>query len=275
MKDFNTLGWSYATPSEHMTAQHSQIENRKTVTDSYRLISPQTLGPAQSDQFPNWEKSKFWTLSTPGNGQKDRFAHHVITVDPNGGSTRPEPSFTGEGIIFVVSGELVLNVEGTTAGLTDGGFCYVPAGFVWALVNISNEPAVCHWIRKSYVEDATLGEPEAVFDQDKTPIGIFPNEMVDDTVLVDAKDMSNDMCAKITTVMPFMPAYSATVHSQCGIYILQGSGAAQINGTDITLEAGDFLNVRPFCPHSLRATGPTPLRFLTYRTANRPTLFDA
>ena len=271
MKDFEPVTWTYASPTGDSDTVSSHYVNRKSRCDSYTLVSPHTLNLSTADRFPDWEKARFWTLSKPKSGQKDSFAHHIVTIEPNGGSTSPEPSFTAEGVILVVSGEVVVSIEDKTAGLADGGFCYIPSGSVWAMANISEEPAVIHWIRKTYISTEMDDAPAAAFGQDIDLIeSSLGEDSFSDAVLVDANNTANDISATIVTVKSSKPVDQAEIlPNEHGVYVLQGAAIAKVNGEELSLEAGDYLNINAFCTHQIGANGTEPLRYLSYRSANR------
>ncbi len=61
-------------------------------------------------------------------GFAETFAQSILEIAPGGGSDRPEPEATVQGVLFVVDGGVTVTLDGADHALSPGGYAYLPPG---------------------------------------------------------------------------------------------------------------------------------------------------
>ena len=66
-------------------------------------------------------------LARPMTGFAETFSQYIMDVEAGGGSTNPEPDPKAQSVLFVVSGEITITLNGVPHCLEAGGYAYLPA----------------------------------------------------------------------------------------------------------------------------------------------------
>ncbi len=95
------------------------------------------------------------------------------------------------------------------------------------------------------------------------------------TRFVDPSDVAHDMHVNIVTFktggrIPF-PETHVMEH---GLYVLSGEGVYYLNQDEFTVEPGDYMWLRAFCPQWCFTDGPEDFRYLLYKDVNRQVKLD-
>ncbi len=212
-------------------------------------------------------------LARPLSGFAETFSQYIVEVRPGGGSDRPEPDVGVESVLFVVDGELVLEVDGAAHGLRPGGYAYLPPGTCWTLRNDSGATATFHWIRKAYEAVDGIALPELLITHE-SDVALEPMPGVDGTWstqrFVDPDDIRHDMHVNIVTFEPGGAIPFPETHvMEHGLYVLEGKAVYLLNKDWVEVQAGDFMWLRAFCPQACYAGGPGRFRYLLYKDVNR------
>jgi (S)-ureidoglycine aminohydrolase len=224
--------------------------------------------------LPFWEGTRLWVLSRPLSGFAETFSQYIMEVAPGGGSDKPEPDASAEGVLFVVQGVVTLVLAGKTYEMTPGGYAFIPPASDWSIRNRGiEEPARFHWIRKSYEAVDGLGAPDA-FVVNENDIAPSPMPGTDGkwatTRFVDLADMRHDMHVTVVTFEPGAVIPFAETHvMEHGLYVLEGKAVYRLNQDWVEVEAGDYMWLRAFCPQACYAGGPGRFRYLLYKDVNR------
>ncbi len=264
---------TYYAPHGGLPAQTDLMTGRAVFTEAYAVIPKGVMSDIVTSYLPFWEKTRCWIIARPLSGFAETFSQYIMEVAPGGGSTRPEPDETAEGVLFVVEGELALTLAGKTHRMTEGGYAYLPPSSGWTMANTGNEPVRFHWIRKSFEPVEGLDAPDPLVLNEKD---IKPNAMPDTdgkwatTRFVDPEDLRHDMHVTVVTIQPggLIP-FEETHVMEHGLYVLQGKAVYKLNSDWVEVEAGDFMWLRAFCPQACYAGGPVPFRYLLYKDVNR------
>lgn len=264
---------SYYAPHGGLPPQTDLLTDRAVVTNAYTVIPKGVLRDIVTSNLPFWEKTRAWIIARPLPAFADTFAQHIVEVSPGGGSDKPEPDAGVEGVIFVMEGELTLNLNGTVHALSAGGYAFLAPGEQWTVKNHGSEPTRFHWVRKAYEYVDGIDVPESFVTSDQaTP----PNAMPDTdgkwatTRFVDPNDMRHDMHVNIVTFEPGAVIPFAETHvMEHGLYVLEGKAVYRLNQDWVEVEAGDFMWLRAFCPQACYAGGPSNFRYLLYKDVNR------
>jgi len=263
----------YYAPHGGHPDQKVMTTDRAMFTEAFAVIPKGVYRDIVTSKLPHWTNTRLWVLSRPLSGFAETFSQYIMEVGPGGGSERPEPNPDAEGVLFVVEGELELELAGQTHTLTPGGYAFIPPGSDWQLHNRGGEAVRFHWIRKAYerVDGIDLPEPIVTNENDVAPT-VMPdcNEVWATTRFVDPDDMRHDMHVTVVTFQPggVIP-FDETHVMEHGLYVLEGKAVYHLNQQWVEVEAGDYMWLRAFCPQACYAGGPGPFRYLLYKDVNR------
>jgi (S)-ureidoglycine aminohydrolase len=253
--------------------QSQLLTGRAVFTPSYAVIPKGVMQDIVTSFLPHWTNTRAWILARPMSGFAETFSQYVMEVAPGGGSSKPEPDDNAQAVLFVVTGEITLEIAGKSHRLPKGGYAYIPCKTRWSLNNIGTEAAIFHWIRKSYEAVDGIDLPPVLVTSDDA---IIPSAMPGTngvwatTRFVDSADLRHDMHVNIVTFQPGGVIPFAETHvMEHGLYVLQGKAVYRLNQDWVEVEAGDFLWLRAFCPQACYAGGPEPFRYLLYKNVNR------
>jgi (S)-ureidoglycine aminohydrolase len=264
---------TYHVPRGGHPAQTELLTGRAVFTDAYAVIPSGVQRDIVVSYLPHWDRTRVWVLARPLSGFAETFSHYLIEVAPGGGTELPEPDGDAEGALFVVGGELTLDVAKTEHVLGPGGFAYLPPGCAWSVRNRSSNPVQFHWIRKLYQRVEGIALPDVIVADEKS---IAPTPMPGTegrwatTRFVDPADIRHDMHITIVTFEPGASIPFAETHvMEHGLYVLEGKAVYRLNQDWVEVEAGDYMWLRAFCPQACYAGGPGRFRYLLYKDVNR------
>jgi len=262
----------YAIPGGH-PPQTELLTGRAVFTEAYAVIPKAVMRDIVTSNLPFWEKTRAWIIARPLSGFAETFAQYVMEVGPGGGSLDPEPDRSAQGALFVVEGELRLEVAGKVHQITAGGFAWLAPASRWTLRNTGAGLAKFHWIRKAYEPLRGVPAPESFVSSDQTVAPAFMpdvNGVWATTRFIDPDDIRFDMHVNIVTFQPGGVIPFAETHiMEHGLYVLEGKAVYRLNQDWVEVEAGDFMWLRAFCPQACYAGGPGPFRYLLYKDVNR------
>jgi (S)-ureidoglycine aminohydrolase len=264
---------SYFTPPGGLPGQSELLTDRAIVTEAYTVIPKGVLRDIVTSNLPGFTRTRSWILARPIAGFATTFAQLIVEIAPGGGAERPEPEPGVEGVVFVTSGELTLEIDGGRRVLGPGGYAYLAAGTPWSIANEAGAPTSFHWIRKAYEPVEGIAAPASFVTSD-AEVEPLPMPGTDGawatTRFVDPDDLAHDMHVNIVTFRPGGSIPFAETHvMEHGLYVLEGKGVYRLNGDWVEVEAGDFMWLRAFCPQACYAGGPGPFRYLLYKDVNR------
>lgn len=264
---------SYYAPEGGLPPQSQLLTGRAVFTEAYAVIPKGVYSDIVTSVLPFWDQTRCWIIARPLSGFAETFSQYIMEVAPGGGSDAPEPDEQAEAVLFVVSGELRVQLAGREQVLTPGGFAYLPPDCGWRARNAGGQPVRFHWIRKAYEAVKGIEVPEPLFlnERDITPIPMpDTNGAWVTTRFVEHGDMRHDMHVTIVTLQPGAVIPFLETHvMEHGLYVLEGKGVYRLNRDWVEVEAGDFMWLRAFCPQACYAGGPGPFRYLLYKDVNR------
>ena len=264
---------TYYVPTGGLPAQTDLTTDRAMFTEAYAVLPRGTMRDIVTSLLPFWEKTRLWIIARPLSGFSETFSQYIVEVAPGGGSDKPELDQSAEGVLFVVGGELQLDLAGERHDLRPGSYVFLPPQAQWTLHNTSAANASFHWIRKAYQRVEGIDVPEAfVTHEDDVPGGEMPGTEGRWTTqrFADPTDVRHDMHVNIVNfepggVIPF-PETHVMEH---GLYVLEGKAVYLLNKDWIEVQEGDFMWLRAFCPQACYAGGPGRFRYLLYKDVNR------
>ena len=263
----------YYAPDGGLPPQSQLLTDRAIFTDAYAFIPKGTLTDITTSYLPFWDKTRLWILARPLSGFAETFSHYIMEVSAGGGSKQPEADINAQSVLFIVSGQLQLTIDGDIHDLQIGGYAYIPAGADWSVQNLSANSCKFHWLRKRYHSIEGVDRPDAFVtsDQDTTAVEMPDTKGVWATSrFVEPDDIRHDMHVNIVSFQPGGVIPFAETHvMEHGLYVLQGKAVYHLNQSWIEVEAGDYMWLRAFCPQACYAGGPEPFRYLLYKDVNR------
>ena len=264
---------TYYAPTGGLPPQTQITADRAIFKDAYALIPEGVMSDIVTSYLPFWDDMRMWVIARPLSGFAETFSQYIVEVAPKGGSEKPELDDAAQGVLFVVSGQMDITIEGVAHHLDTGGYAYLPPGCNWTIRNNSDENVTFHWIRKAYQYVDGLEAPEAFVtsDQDLSRTDMPDTEGVWSTTrFMDPTDMRFDMHVNVVTFQPggVIP-FDETHVMEHGLYVLEGKAVYHLNGEWVEVEAGDFMWLRAFCPQACYTGGPGEFRYLLYKDVNR------
>ena len=263
---------TYAFPPGGLPDQSVHPEGRAVFKTAYAFIPAITMRDIVTSFLPGWDKTRAWVLARPLSGFAETFAQMAVEVSPGGGSQRPEPDPQAQSVLFVARGTARITLQGVEHGLSPGSYVYVAPGTEWSLVNDGDASFCFHWIRKRYVPADGIAVPTCFVtrDQDVPPTPMSNTDRWATTRFVEGDDLRHDMHVNIVTFQPGGRIPFAETHvMEHGLYVLQGTAEYLLNDDWVSVEPGDFMWLRAFCPQACIATGTEPFRYLLYKDVNR------
>jgi (S)-ureidoglycine aminohydrolase len=185
-----------------------------------------------------------------------------------GGTLGPAPA---QRFVYVLEGELELNLAVQTHTLSPGGFAFLPQGTSHTISAVNRSRAAV--IEKHY---------EPLDDGEKQ----IPQVVVGNEAAVAAVPLMGDDSLRVRSLMPDGPAYDFAVNTMTydpgaslsmvevhimehGLLMLEGSGIYRLGDVWYPVQAGDFIWMAPYCPQWFGALGRVPAKYLIYKDWRR------
>ncbi len=111
---------TYYAPHGGHPPQTQLLTDRAVLTDAYALMPKGVMQDIVTSLLPFWEKTRCWIIARPLSGFAETFSQYIMEVQPGGGSDRAELDETAEGVLFIVEGELTVEIAGETHKMTPG-----------------------------------------------------------------------------------------------------------------------------------------------------------
>ena len=170
--------------------------------------------------------------------------------------------------VFVLEGEVRVEVAGQDHRLGKNGYAFFPAGLQHRVSAPGAARAVV--IEKPYQPHGAV--PAAFLAGDENAVAGQP--LMDDDAL------------QVRTLLPPDPAYDMAVNTMTfepgaalpmveshfmehGVLMLEGGGIYRLGDHWYPVTAGDFIWMAPYCPQWFGAIGKTPAKYLIYKDWNR------
>jgi len=200
-----------------------------------------------------------------------RFTQYTAEFE-SGGELGGTPA---QRFLFVLEGQLKLEVEGRQSELGARGYAYLPEGLPHRVVATRTSRAAV--IEKHYQPLASV-EPARVMisNEDKVsshPLGDDPSLQVK-CLLPDA--MPFDFAVNTMVYQPGAALSMVEMHvMEHGLLMLEGGGIYRLGDSWYPVTAGDFIWMGPWCPQWFGAIGKVPAKYLIYKDWNRHPLAGA
>lgn len=194
-----------------------------------------------------------------------RFAQYTAELE-SGAELGPSP---GQRFIYVLEGQLVLEVDGRKSELVSRSYAYLPVGAQHRVLAMSTSRAAV--IEKPYEAIASIETPRVVIssedDVSSHPLGDDPSLQVK-CLLPDTT--SFDFAVNTMVYQPGASLSMVEMHvMEHGLLMLEGGGIYRLGDDWYPVSAGDFIWMGPWCPQWFGAIGKVPAKYLIYKNWNR------
>jgi (S)-ureidoglycine aminohydrolase len=245
---------------------HKLGETRSVQKQNYMLLTADTF---VRTALPGMKACAAIVHAGPAMGT--RFTQYTAEFEPGGelGGT------CAQRFLYVLEGELKLEVDGRPSRLGAHAYAYLPASLVHRVVADKISRAAV--IEKLYQpisqaqapgviisnEDAVISEP---LDGDP---GLQVKHLLPDT-------MSFDFAVNTMVYQPGAALSMVEMHvMEHGLLMLEGGGIYRLGDSWYPVTAGDFIWMGPWCPQWFGAIGKVPAKYLIYKNWNRHPLEES
>ncbi len=183
-----------------------------------------------------------------------------------GGVLGPAPA---QRFLFVLQGELILELGAETYRLSEDGYAYLPQGTAHTVRAENSARAAI--IEKAYVH-AGHGEPPQVVignERDKSDLPLMGDSSLRVRALME-DGPAYDFAVNTMTYDPGAALSMVEIHvMEHGLLMLEGGGIYKLSDSWYPVEAGDFIWMAPYCPQWFGALGKRPAKYLIYKDWRR------
>jgi (S)-ureidoglycine aminohydrolase len=184
-----------------------------------------------------------------------------------GGTLAPA---SAQRFLYVLEGELSLEVASQTHTLPSGGFAYIPEGTFHTVTATTKARAAL--IEKPYELSSSADQPQLLIgNQADVPaaVAIQGDEGLRIQLLV-SDSPAHDFAVNIMTYDPGAALPMVEIHiMEHGLLMLEGGGIYRLGDHWYPVQAGDFIYMAPYCPQWFGALGRQPAKYLIYKDWRR------
>ena len=171
--------------------------------------------------------------------------------------------------LYVLEGELTLEIGGRPSQLGTHGFAYLPAGLAHRVVAAKASRAAV--IEKSYQPISEAQAPGIIIS---TEDAVSPEPLDGDPSLqvkhLLPDTMSFDFAVNTMVYQPGAALSMVEMHvMEHGLLMLEGGGIYRLGDSWYPVAAGDFIWMGPWCPQWFGAIGKVAAKYLIYKDCNR------
>ena len=194
-----------------------------------------------------------------------RFAQYTAEFESGGelGGT------TAQRFLFVLEGQLKLEVDGRKSELGVRGYAYLPEGSPHRVAAAKASRAAV--IEKRHQPLASVEPPRAIISHEDE---ISSHALGDDPALqvkcLLPDEMPFDFAVNTMVYQPGASLSMVEMHvMEHGLLMLEGGGIYKLSDAWYPVEAGDFIWMAAYCPQWFGALGKKPAKYLIYKDWRR------
>jgi (S)-ureidoglycine aminohydrolase len=242
---------------------HNLGRTRSSQQPNHLLLTPDTF---VRTALPGMKACSAIVHVSPALGAK--FTQYTAEFEAGGelGST------TAQRFLFVIEGEVRVDVDGKSSRLGPRGYAYLPQGLHHRVV--AAKPSRAAVFEKHYQALDSVKPPPAIVSTEDAvashPLGDDPGLQVK-CLLPD--EMSYDFAVNTMVYQPGAALSMVEMHvMEHGLIMLEGGGIYRLGDSWYPVTAGDFIWMGPWCPQWFGAIGKSAARYLIYKDWNRDPL---
>jgi len=176
---------------------------------------------------------------------------------------------TAQRFLFVLEGQLKVEIGGRRNALDPRGYAYFPEGLPHRVV--AEKASVAAVVEKPYQPAASLEPPSALVSSEEA---VSPHPLNDDPDLqvrcLLPDTMNFDFAVNTMVYQPGAALSMVEMHvMEHGLLMLEGGGIYRLGDSWYPVTAGDFIWMGPWCPQWFGAIGKAPAKYLIYKDWNR------
>jgi (S)-ureidoglycine aminohydrolase len=193
------------------------------------------------------------------------FTQYTAEFESNGelGGTEAER------FIYVIDGNVMLEVNGKSSKLGARGYAFLPQGMPHRVAGV--KPSRAAVIEKRYQAVNSVAHPELIVSSEDAvsshPLDDDPDLQVK-CLLPDT--MAFDFAVNTMVYQPGAALNMVEMHvMEHGLIMLEGGGIYRLGDSWYPVTAGDFIWMAPWCPQWFGALGKVPAKYLIYKDFHR------
>ena len=171
--------------------------------------------------------------------------------------------------IYVLGGNLQLEVDGQKNKLGANAYAYLPAGSQHRVVAASSSRAAV--IEKPYQALSSVMPPKLLISsEDRVSSQALSNDSDLQVKCLLPDEMAFDFAVNTMVYQPGAALSMVEMHvMEHGLLMLEGGGIYRLDDSWHSVTAGDFIWMGRWCPQWFGAIGKTPAKYLIYKDWNR------
>ncbi|MDO5033461.1 MAG: (S)-ureidoglycine aminohydrolase [Eubacteriales bacterium] len=233
--------------------------------NNYCLIEPDGI---VKNTVPGYENCDVTILGSPELGAS--FVDYLVTLHEGGRNT----GIGGEGLecfLYVLRGEVEVQLEGESFPLTEGGYIYAPESQILTFTGQADSQLFVYKRRYdrvgTYEAERVVGN---VRDLDWIPYEGMEHCLIKD-LLPAANNLGFDMNFHILRFLPGAShGYIETHVQEHGMYFLTGKAMYRLDEDWVPVKKGDYVFMDAYCPQACYGVGnEEDLTYLYSKDCNR------
>ena len=245
---------------------HNLGQTRSTQKHNHLLVTPDTF---VRTTLPGMKGCVAVVHASPALGAQ--FMQYTAEFESGGelGET------SAQRFVFVLEGELDLQVQGKAGTLGTRGYAYLPEGGPHQIGAVKATRAAV--IEKVYEPVASSPLPTLVIScEDAVPSHALGDDPALQVKCLLPETMSHDFAVNTMVYQPGASLSMVEMHvMEHGLMMLEGGGIYRLGDSWYPVTAGDFIWMAPWCPQWFGALGKVPAKYLIYKDWNRHLLTSA
>ena len=239
---------------------HNLGQTRSSQQSNHLLLTADTF---VRTSLPGMKSCAAIVHASPALGTK--FTQYTAEFEP-GGELGGTPA---QRFLFVLEGQLKLEVDERQSELGIRGYAYLPEGSPHRVAATKASRAAV--IEKRYEPLPSIEPPRVLISREDEisshPLGDDPSLQVK-CLLPDA--MPFDFAVNTMVYQPGAALSMVEMHvMEHGLLMLEGGGIYRLGDSWYPVTAGDFIWMGPWCPQWFGAIGKVPAKYLIYKNWNR------
>jgi len=234
---------------------------RTRVTRNHAFIAPDSH---VTTSLPGWENTKGVILISPQMGA--RFQQYIAHLGAESVS-RGAPAGV-ERFIYVLDGQVELNLNKKKSALSMGHFAFIPADVPHEISTL--QAAKILVFEKKY-QGSGVAKPQAVIGRESdVPEAPFLGDPDAVLKVLLPEELAFDWAINVFTYKPGATLPFVEVHvMEHGLLMLEGQGVYRLDEQWYPIQAGDVIWMGPYCAQWFVASGKTPSRYIYYKDMHR------
>ncbi|MGA8151960.1 MAG: (S)-ureidoglycine aminohydrolase [Terriglobales bacterium] len=194
-----------------------------------------------------------------------RFTQYTAEFEAGGALGSP----SAQRFLYVIDGDVKLEVGGKSSELGVRGYAYLPEGLQHRVVAMKGSRVAV--IEKPYQQLASAEPPHLIVSNEDA----ISSHLLGDDPSLQVKcllpdEMSFDFAVNTMVYQPGAALSMVEMHvMEHGLIMLEGGGIYRLGDSWYPVTAGDFIWMGPWCPQWFGAIGKIPAKYLIYKDWNR------